>query len=84
MAARARRAAQRAVSPNALSWVGSRAAGETVESTLLAMRVLYALVPSVVLGLALLIALRYTLTGARHERLRVALGRRVGAGVATR
>jgi glycoside/pentoside/hexuronide:cation symporter, GPH family len=67
-----------ALSLNALSWVGYRAAGETGEATLMAMRVLYALVPSVVLGLALLIALRYTLTGARHERLRVALGKRVG------
>jgi glycoside/pentoside/hexuronide:cation symporter, GPH family len=65
------------LSLNALSWVGYRAAGETSEAALTSMRVLYALVPSVVLALALLIALRYSLTGARHDRLRLALGRRL-------
>jgi glycoside/pentoside/hexuronide:cation symporter, GPH family len=65
------------LSLNALAWVGYRAAGETGESALLSLRVLYALAPSLVLGLALLIALRYSLTGARHDRLRMALQRRV-------
>jgi glycoside/pentoside/hexuronide:cation symporter, GPH family len=70
------------VSLNALSWVGYRAAGETGTAALDALRVLYALVPSVVLALALWIALRYTLTGPRHDRLRLALQRRaeVAAG----
>jgi Na+/melibiose symporter-like transporter len=64
------------LSLNALSWVGYRAAGETSEAALSSMRVLYALVPSVVLAIALLICLRYGLTAARHERLRLALQRR--------
>jgi GPH family glycoside/pentoside/hexuronide:cation symporter len=64
------------LSLNALSWVGYRAAGETSEAALWALRALYALVPSVVLGIALYIALRYTLTGPRHDRLREALQRR--------
>ena len=57
--------------------MGYRAAGETGESALMSLRVLYALAPSAVLALALLIALRYTLTGARHDRLRLALARRL-------
>jgi len=65
------------LSLNALSWVGYRAAGETGESALMSLRVLYALAPSAVLAVAMLIALRYTLTGARHDRLRVALAKRV-------
>jgi Na+/melibiose symporter-like transporter len=64
------------VSLNALSWVGYRAAGETGEAALNSLRVLYALVPSAVLLLALFIALRYGLDAARHERLRVRLERR--------
>jgi glycoside/pentoside/hexuronide:cation symporter, GPH family len=64
------------LSLNALAWVGYRAAGETGEAALTALRVLYALVPSAVLALALWIALRYTLTGPRHDRLRLALQRR--------
>lgn len=64
------------LSLNALSWVGYRAAGETSEAALSSIRVLYALVPSVVLAIALLICLRYGLTAARHERLRLALQRR--------
>ena len=68
------------LSLNALAWVGYRAAGETGESALMSLRVLYALAPSLVLALALLIALRYSLTGARHDRLRLALKRRVQAG----
>lgn len=64
------------VSLNTLSWVGYRAAGETGEGALNTLRVLYALVPSAVLALALWIALRYTLTGARHDRLRMALEKR--------
>jgi glycoside/pentoside/hexuronide:cation symporter, GPH family len=70
------------VSLNALAWVGYRAAGETDPSALLSMRVLYALAPSVVLGIALLIALRYGLTAARHTRLRQALERRSAAAKA--
>lgn len=64
------------VSLNALAWVGYRAAGETGEAALTSLRVLYALLPSAVLALALWIALRYTLTGPRHDRLRLALERR--------
>ncbi len=67
------------VSLNALSWVGYRAAGEADASALNSLRVLYALLPSAVLALALWIALRYTLTGARHDRLRLALQRRNAA-----
>jgi Na+/melibiose symporter-like transporter len=64
------------LSLNALSWIGYRAAGETAEATLSAMRVLYALIPSAVLLLALVICWRYGLTAERHERLRIRLGRR--------
>ncbi|MFN7723735.1 MAG: MFS transporter [Rubrivivax sp.] len=64
------------VSLNALSWVGYRAAGETSEAALTSLRVLYALVPSAVLLLALFLALRYGLNATRHERLRVRLARR--------
>lgn len=68
------------VSLNALSWVGYHAAGETDPSVLMSLKVLYALVPSAALGLALLIVLRYSLTGPRHDRLRLALQRRTEAG----
>jgi Na+/melibiose symporter-like transporter len=64
------------LSLNALSWVGYRAAGETSEAALSSMRVLYALVPSVVLAVALMVCLRYGLTAARHESLRLRLQRR--------
>jgi GPH family glycoside/pentoside/hexuronide:cation symporter len=64
------------VSLNALSWVGYQAAGETNEAALSSLRALYALVPSVVLCVAMFIALRYGLTAARHERLRLSLQRR--------
>jgi glycoside/pentoside/hexuronide:cation symporter, GPH family len=68
------------VSLNALSWVGYHAAGETGADALAAIRVLYALVPSAVLGIAMLIAWRYSLTAARHARLRAALERRRVSG----
>ena len=71
------------ISLNALAWVGYHAAGETGASALLSLRVLYALVPSAVLALALLIALRYTLTAARHGRLRESLARRNAAAAST-
>lgn len=64
------------LSLNALAWVGYNAAGEKGESALNALRALYALAPSVVLGIAMLIALRYSLTAQRHARLRVALEKR--------
>jgi len=70
------------VSLNALGLIGYRAAGETGESALFALRVLYALIPSVALGLALFIALRYGLTAARHGRLRAALERRAASAAA--
>ncbi len=61
---------------NALGWLGYKAVGETSESALMSLRVLYALVPSAVLGISLLIVLRYGLSSARHDRLRLALQRR--------
>jgi glycoside/pentoside/hexuronide:cation symporter, GPH family len=64
------------LSLNALAWVGYRPTGETAESALLSLRALYALAPSAVLGLALFIALRYSLTRPRHDKLREALQRR--------
>ena len=64
------------VSLHALGWVGYRAAGETDPAALDALRWLYALAPSLVLGIAMLLALRYSLTAARHAKLRVALERR--------
>jgi GPH family glycoside/pentoside/hexuronide:cation symporter len=60
----------------ALSWVGYRAAGETDPGALQSIRVLYALVPSLVMVLTLVMALRYRLTANRHARLREALARR--------
>lgn len=64
------------LSLNALGWIGYKAAGETSEAALSQMRVLYALVPSAVLGVALVIGLRYGLDATRHERLRMRLQRR--------
>jgi glycoside/pentoside/hexuronide:cation symporter, GPH family len=61
---------------NALGWVGYRAAGETNPAALDSLRWLYSVAPSVVLGIALLMALRYSLTAARHAKLRAALERR--------
>jgi glycoside/pentoside/hexuronide:cation symporter, GPH family len=66
------------LSLNALGWVGYRAAGETAVQALDALRWLYTIVPSIALVVALLIAWRYTLTSARHDRLRAALARRRG------
>ncbi|TDP60484.1 MFS transporter [Roseateles toxinivorans] len=66
---------------NALSWVGYHAAGETAPAALASLSLLYAVIPSAALGLAMLIALRYSLTAKRHERLRVLLqGRKALAG----
>lgn len=67
------------LSLNMLSWVGYQAAGETSAAALSSIRVLYALVPSVVLAVALVIGLRYGLTAERHERLRLRLQRRQAA-----
>jgi glycoside/pentoside/hexuronide:cation symporter, GPH family len=64
------------VSLNALGWVGYRAAGETNPAALDALRWLYALAPSVVLAIAMLLTLRYSLSAARHHKLRAALERR--------
>jgi Na+/melibiose symporter-like transporter len=64
------------VSLNALSWVGYHAAGETDAGVLASLRLLYAIVPSVVLSLAMLVALRYSLTAKRHEGIRVHLQNR--------
>jgi glycoside/pentoside/hexuronide:cation symporter, GPH family len=69
------------LSLNALSWVGYRAAGETAESALLSLRALYALAPSLVLAIALFVALRYSLTEKRHDQLREALARREAAPI---
>lgn len=66
---------------NALAWVGYHAAGETNEAALASLRLLYALVPSAVLGIAMFIALHYGLTAVRHERLRMALQRRAAAKI---
>ena len=67
------------LSLNALAWVGYQAAGETGEAALGSLRVLYALVPSVVLAVAMFITLRYGLDARRHERLRLKLQRRAAA-----
>lgn len=64
------------VSLNALSWVAYHAAGETDPSALASLRLLYAVVPSAVLSLAMLVALRYRLTAKRHEGIRVLLQNR--------
>ncbi len=64
------------ISLNALSWVGYQAAGANSEAALSSLRILYALVPSAVLALALVIGLRYGLTAERHERLQQRLQRR--------
>jgi glycoside/pentoside/hexuronide:cation symporter, GPH family len=64
------------VSLNLLGLIGYHAAGETGADALMAMRVLYALVPSAVLGIAMWIAFHYSLTALRHDRLREALARR--------
>lgn len=61
---------------NALSFFGYAAAGETAADKLLALKYLYALAPSALLALALLVTLSYGLTAARHDRLRQALARR--------
>ncbi len=72
------------VSLNLLGLIGYHAAGETGADALMAIRVLYALVPSAVLGLAMWIAFRYSLTSARHDRLREALARRALQGQSDR
>lgn len=64
------------LSLNVLGWIDYRAAGETSEAALSQLRVLYALVPSAVLCVALVIGLRYGLDATRHERLRLRLQRR--------
>lgn len=64
------------LSLNALGWIDYKAAGETSEAALSQLRVLYALVPSVVLAVALVIGLRYGLDATRHERIRLRLQRR--------
>ena len=64
------------LSLNALGWIDYKAAGETSEAALSQLRVLYALVPSVVLAVALVIGLRYGLDATRHERIRLRVQRR--------
>lgn len=64
------------LSLNALSWVGYAATGETDPQALLALRTLYALAPSALLGIAMAIALGYGLSAERHDRIRAALQRR--------
>jgi GPH family glycoside/pentoside/hexuronide:cation symporter len=64
------------VSLNALSWVGYHAAGETDPGTLASLSLLYAIVPSVVLSLAMVVALRYSLTAKRHDSIRLHLQNR--------
>jgi Na+/melibiose symporter-like transporter len=64
------------VSLNALSWVGYQAAGETEPGALASLRLLYCIVPSAVLSLAMLVALRYTLTSKRHDSIRLHLQKR--------
>lgn len=65
---------------NLLGLIGYHAAGETGAQALLAIRVLYALVPSLVLGIAMWVAWRYSLTSTRHDRLREALAQRALKG----
>ncbi len=64
------------VSLNALSWVGYHAAGETDPGALASLSLLYAVVPSAVLSLAMLVALRYSLTAKRHDSIRLHLQNR--------
>ena len=64
------------VSLNALSWVGYNAAGETDASVLASLSMLYAVVPSVLLCLAMVITLRYRLTAKRHDSIRLHLENR--------
>jgi Na+/melibiose symporter-like transporter len=64
------------VSLNALSWVGYNAAGETDPSVLASLSMLYAVVPSVLLCLAMVITLRYRLTAKRHDSIRLHLENR--------
>lgn len=66
------------VSLNALGWIGYRAAGETDPAMLVQLKWMYAVLPSGVLLLALVLALRYSLTAARHDRLRLKLRQRAG------
>lgn len=65
------------LSLTALDLIGYHAAGETVPEVLHNASILYALVPSVVMSLALLMALRYRLTATRHARLRIGIDRRI-------
>jgi glycoside/pentoside/hexuronide:cation symporter, GPH family len=64
------------VSLNALAFVGYHAAGETGGSQILALRILYSLVPSIALAAAMVVTLGYGLSATRHDRLRAALQRR--------
>jgi GPH family glycoside/pentoside/hexuronide:cation symporter len=60
----------------ALGAVGYTPNAQQTESVRLALRVLYALVPSVCNLLAIGIALYYPISGEMHGRIRSAIGRR--------
>ena len=64
------------LSLNALGWIGYRAAGETDPVMIGQLKVMYAVLPSLVLALAMVLALRYSLSATRHDRLRLRLQRR--------
>ena len=61
-----------------MPWLGWARQPLESESALNALPALYPLAPSAVLGIALLIALRYSLTAQRHAGLRAALEKRRG------
>jgi Na+/melibiose symporter-like transporter len=56
------------LSLNLLGLIGYNAAGETGEQALLGLRLLYCILPSVVIAIPMVLLWRYTLTRERHRR----------------
>lgn len=70
------------LSLNMLSLVGYDAAGETNPDTLLWLRLFYAVLPSLLLGICIWLAWRYPLDATRHDRIRRHLDRRAARAAA--
>ncbi len=69
------------LSLNLLGWVGYDATGGNDEAAVTSLRLMYAILPNLLLLISLWLLSRYVMTAARHARLRAAIERRdLGSG----
>lgn len=71
------------LSLNILDFVGYKAAGGNDEAAITSLRLLYAILPNILLLITIWLIWRYPLTALRHARLRAALERRDAAALTT-